>query len=766
MNQAQRLDYVAPLFQQNRFRLRLEFLANFAGKQPNWGPVGYPVFKRTYARDLTDAQKELRRIFGLSVDGTEEWWEVCQRNAEEVFSRQRQQLRMLGQHWDERIAHRHAEEFYTRYWEGKFTGSGRMLWFLGTEALERKGSAPLFNCAAVSTKFIADDFSEPFCWMMDMLMCGAGVGTDVRGAGSMVIKEPQRSNDVHVVEDTREGWIAAFGVLLRAYGHGEKLPASFDCSQLRPAGTPLKSFGGRAGGPEPLRRLLRDVSALLERNIGKMITSEVIADIANMIGVCVVAGGNRRSSEIIIGDIDDPSFIGLKDDTVLRVIRAKKAKREKQVLTEWANASTDNRAKLTAKELAEDHLMRAAELPVDQVAQLQVTLAELNRITSDVISADPEWIELSAAEYAHPLSTHRWASNNSILSEDHTDFDPIADARDRNGEPGNVWMRRIQTRGRMIDPPMPGNERVMLVNPCSEIGLENHELCNVPETFPSRHESLEDWKRSLKYAYVLGKTISCIPTHDPKANAVMARNHRLGISVAGVAELYERLGAQETRRWLDEGYRFLRELDEEYSAWMGVGRSVRLTSVKPGGTSPLLWGVEGGMKWPTARHYFRLVRIDRGNPLLDLLRQSGYRIEPDFYAPSTDVAYFPVRLDADLRLESEVSIWEKAEVLTMLQSYWSDNMVSVTLSFRPEETREVGRVLAMFSDRWKTCSFLPLQDAGYIQAPYTPISEPAYVAATATLRPIQFESLRGSTHDQGREDRYCDGEVCEVRRSD
>lgn len=1112
----QRDEFVAPLYPQNIFRLHESFLAKFAGRQPNWGPVGYAVFKRTYARDLTDEQKRQRERFGLPVDGSEEWWEVCQRSTEEVFSRQRQQLRMLGQHWDATIARRHAEEFYQRHWDGKFTGSGRMLWFLGTEALERKGSAPLFNCAAISTKFIADDFAEPFCWMMDLLMCGSGVGTDVRGAGKITIQQPKLTDEVHVVEDSREGWVKAFGILLRGYGHGEPIPKSYDLSLIRPAGTPLKSFGGRSGGPEPLRRLLREVEALLAPHVGKVITSAMIADIANMIGVCVVAGGNRRSSEIIIGDIDDKDFIGLKDDTELRDIRQRKAAREQQVLREWVQSSSEHTIKLAAKRSLEELLMGAADLPVERVAEAQKELAALNAETDAVVAADPEWNELCAEEYAHPLSTHRWASNNSILSEDDTDFEPIADARDRNGEPGNIWLKRIQTRGRMIDPPMPGNERVSLVNPCvtgdtrvmtnrgmirisdligrqetirvdlrcgsekgvvrttesgafctgskrvvrietvegyslkltedhrvmtssgwieasrlrdgmlihisnngggfgekgskdigmiagwlegdgclvdagvprlyfygdkrplasfmshaatritgdetivrasedrnveyfqsvglresmtgiskgevpefvwqgtqecqsaylsalfsadgsvfgntkkgvairlcsvhrqllaqvqqlllnfgvfskvyenrheagmrmlpdgkgglspypcqsvhelhignaslfsfrdkigfihprksekmhallggfkrspntekftarfksyvwldsepvydltepttssfvangivvsncGEIGLEHHELCNVPETFPSRHESLEDWKRSLKYAYILGKTISCIPTHDPKANAVMARNHRLGISVAGVAELYERLGAQETRRWLDEGYRFLRELDEEYSAWMGVGRSVRLTSVKPGGTSPLLWGVEGGMKWPTARQYFRLVRIDRGNPLLDLLRDAGYRIEPDFYAPNTEVAYFPVKLDGAIRTESEVSIWEKAEVLTMLQSYWSDNMVSVTLSFRPEETREVRRVLAMFSDRWKTCSFLPLKDAGYIQAPYTPITEAQYAAASATLKPLNFGILRGATHDQGREDRYCDGDVCEIR---
>lgn len=523
------------------------------------------------------------------------------------------------------------------------------------------------------------------------------------------------------------------------------------------------SFGGRAGGAEPLRRLLREVEALLSPHVGKVITSSMIADIANMIGVCVVAGGNRRSSEIIIGEIDDADFIALKDDTELRDIRRRKVLCEQHVRTRWELADPSNAAKYDEKLRLDDELMNATEFSPEAVSEKQRRLSEINAEINAAYAADEEWQQLSALEWAHPLSTHRWASNNSILSEENTDFIPIAEARDRNGEPGNVWIDRIQKRGRLADPPMPGNERVILVNPCGEIGLEHHELCNVPETFPSRHDSLEDWKRSLKYAYVLGKTISCIPTHDPKANAVMARNHRLGISTAGIADLYDRLGAQETRRWLDEGYRFLRELDEEYSSWMGVGRSVRLTSVKPGGTSPLLWNVEGGMKWPTAKFYYRLVRIDYGNPLLEVLRAAGYRIEQDFYAPSTSVAYFPVKIDSKTRTDSEVSIWEKAEVLTMLQTYWSDNMVSVTLSFRPEETAEVRRVLAMFSDRWKTCSFLPISDAGYIQAPYTPISEAEYYAATSSLRPMDFSALRGPTHDEGREDRYCDGEVCEVK---
>jgi hypothetical protein len=88
----------------------------------------------------------------------------------------------------------------------------------------------------------------------------------------------------------------------------------FDYSLVRPAGSLIKTFGGVSEGPEPLALMMERLNRIFDKNIGISITAELITDIANVIGCCVVAGNVRRSAEIVIGDAKDSTFLGLKDD--------------------------------------------------------------------------------------------------------------------------------------------------------------------------------------------------------------------------------------------------------------------------------------------------------------------------------------------------------------------------------------------------------------------------------------------------------------------
>jgi hypothetical protein len=79
---------------------------------------------------------------------------------------------------------------------------------MGAPAVERLGGAALNNCGFVSTRGIEVDFADPFCWLMDMLMLGVGVGFDTAGAGLVKVQEPARIEGTFVVDDSREGWVA------------------------------------------------------------------------------------------------------------------------------------------------------------------------------------------------------------------------------------------------------------------------------------------------------------------------------------------------------------------------------------------------------------------------------------------------------------------------------------------------------------------------------------------------------------------------------
>ncbi|NJL44440.1 MAG: hypothetical protein HC945_03970 [Nitrosarchaeum sp.] len=98
------------------------------------------------------------------------------------------------------------------------------------------------NCGFISTRDLKEDFADPFCWLMDMLMLGVGVGFDTKGAGTLKIQEPKQGDDIFVVEDSREGWVALFRRILTAYVGKGSIPHSIDYSKVRPYGEPIKGL--------------------------------------------------------------------------------------------------------------------------------------------------------------------------------------------------------------------------------------------------------------------------------------------------------------------------------------------------------------------------------------------------------------------------------------------------------------------------------------------------------------------------------------------
>jgi len=312
------------------FSLSSKFLESFAGKQPNWGPVGYVTYKRTYSRPLESG-------------GTEEWWQTVKRVVEGCFNIQKIHCRQLYLPWDEAKAQKSAQDMYQRIWDFKFLPPGGGLWMMGTDYVYDRGSASLTNCSFVSTDGITEDFAGPFCFLMDMSMMGVGVGSDTKGASQVKIQVPKTTNDPFVVEDSREGWVSLLRVILESFVGKSYFPLKIDYSKVRGVGEPIKGFGGSASGPKPLQLLVEHIVRVLlpkglevsfevedlntERQTIKTvtttltgsgeptpITSTQIVDVFNHIGCCVVAGNVRRSAEIIFGDPEDKEFMSLKQD--------------------------------------------------------------------------------------------------------------------------------------------------------------------------------------------------------------------------------------------------------------------------------------------------------------------------------------------------------------------------------------------------------------------------------------------------------------------
>lgn len=669
------------------FRLTEDYVAGFRLKKPPFGytdaagnSVGEITFLRTYSR--------------LKEDGTKETWvDVCERVVNGMYSLQKDHAKSQRLPWNDSKAQASAKEAFERLFELKWTPPGRGLWVMGTPlVMQHRNSAALQNCAFVSTlEMTKNNPAKPFAFLMEASMLGVGVGFDDKGADKdfTIYASTSTQSELIQIPDTREGWVDSVSTLINFYLKPEQPLPRFDYSLIRPAGAPIKIFGGTAAGSDPLKKLHDYIHQLFEGRAEEKVTRKDLADIGNLIGVCVVSGNVRRSAELLIGRIDDEDFLNLKNASVY---------------------------------------------------------PERNSYDPK----NPGWA---------------WMSNNSVEATVGSDYSKIVDGIILNGEPGIVWLDVSKKYGRLSDPANNKDHRIAGYNPCAEQSLESFECCTLVETYLNRHESKEDFLRTLKFAYLYAKTVTLLPTHWEETNAIMQRNRRIGTSVSGIANFADNKGLPVLRDWLNEGYKVVKAYDETYSEWLGIRQSIKMTTVKPSGTVSILAGASPGVHWASGGKFFnRAIRFANSDPMLPLFKMANYRVEPASESPkTTSVVFFPIKTNAK-RAEKEVSVYEKMDLAATTQFYWSDNSVSVTVTFDPEtEGKHIETALNMYDGRLKTVSFLPMGNHTYPQMPYTQITEAEYEEATMKLMPIDFAGVYAGMAYDAIGEAYCTTDSCEIK---
>ena len=362
---------------------------------------------------------------------------------------------------------------------------------------------------------------------------------------------------------------------------------------------------------------------------------------------------------------------------------------------------------------------------------------------------------------------HGWMSNNSLVVTHATnvDYDKIAKRIAREGEPGLFFIENAQNYGRMKNGPDYVDVNIEGANPCVEIGLENHEACNLIEQFINRAEGLDDFLRTQKFVYLYGKTVTLLPTHWPKVNQKQLRNRRIGASLTGVAQFADEFGYDELKHWMGLGYETLREWDEEYSRWLCVRESIKVTAIKPSGTVSLLAGSTAGVHWPTSNAYIRRITLPKDSALVGPLTDAGYKVERSAYSPDTSVvAEIPIAVDY-VRPESEVSIFEKIGLVALAQEHWADNMVSNTQVFDPyHEVDDLAAALRLHADKLKSVSALPRSNGVYAQMPEEPFPAAAVRAMQGDYMAVDFSDIYNGyvLSDDAQRSLGCDTDVCEI----
>jgi len=572
----------------------------------------------------------------------------------------------------------------------------------GFGAFALEGNILTGNCAFVSSEHIEQDFAGPFCFLMDMSMHGVGVGGDTRGAGSIKLQSPRTSDSIYTVEDSREGWVELTRTVLNSFAGKGAFPLKIDYTQVRGKGALIKKFGGVASGPAPLQKMIEGISKVLLPE-GTTVSWKV--------------DQNKEAGKIYVATA---KFKGESEPTKI------------------TGAQIVDIFNYIGKCVVSGGVRRTAEIMYGDIE-------------------DKEFLSLKQDKEA--LDERRWASNNSVFAEVGSDYGPLVEAVSNNGEPGIMWLENGRQFSRMQGPPDNKDRKAMGSNPCGEQTLNSYELCNLVETFPHKHETYEDFERTLKMAYLYAKTVTLVPTHDQRANAVMTRNRRIGCSMSGIVQAIEKLGRRVFLEWCDKGYKYIQELDREYSDWLGIPLSIKTTSVKPSGTVSLLTGSTAGIHYPHSEYYIRNIRVADTSPLVQACMDAGYPVNPDPQADDTSIVSFPIHEEFFHKGKSDVTVWEQFANAADMQRHWADNQVSITVTFKKEEVKDLKTCLEFFEDHLKGVSMLPLRDEDhhYQFAPYQEITEEQFHKVSKGLKPIDM-GVSGHEVD----DNFCDGGKCEI----
>ncbi|HEY9674860.1 MAG TPA: ribonucleoside-triphosphate reductase, adenosylcobalamin-dependent [Waterburya sp.] len=278
---------------------------------PQTAPAANPVFFRTYSR--------------RTARGRETWEQVCDRTTKGV--------KVLG-----KLTDSEAVLLHNMMLQLKSLPSGRWLWVGGTDWIEkRENFSGAYNCTSTN---VVD--WKAFGLMMDLAMMGCGTGAvlepkyinqlpvirnpltvSISGEiGSTLVSERPEQTEITIegnqvtirVGDSRQGWVKSYQTLLEL-STDERFSGSvkvaIDLSDVRPAGEPLKGFGGVAN-PVKLPELYHRCASILNQAVGRQLNSVECCLLIDEAAVVVVAGNVRRSAGMRQGASGDEQFANSK----------------------------------------------------------------------------------------------------------------------------------------------------------------------------------------------------------------------------------------------------------------------------------------------------------------------------------------------------------------------------------------------------------------------------------------------------------------------
>ena len=323
-------------------------------------------------------------------------------------------------------------------------------------------------------------------------------------------------------------------------------------------------------------------------------------------------------------------------------------------------------------------------------------------------------------------------------------------------------------------------------NPCSEIILRPYQFCNLTSVVVRATDTLEDLKRKVKLATILG-TIQSTLTHFPYLRSIWKENTEterlLGVSLTGIMDNPITNGQINKDAWLAHQYcddedialpkalellkQVAIETNAEWAERLGISASAAITCVKPEGTVSQLVDSASGIHARHSAYYIRTVRGDNKDPLTQFMKDQGIPNEPCVMKPDTTTVFsFPQKSPEGAITRNDLTALEQLELWLVYQRHWCEHKPSVTITVRDHEWMEVGAWVYKHFDEVSGVSFLPHSDHTYQQAPYQEIGKREYEDLLALMpKKIDWSKLSEYEFDdtsKGTSTFSCAGGNCEI----
>lgn len=674
-----------------------EFLSKYKHKKPPFTNLGHFVYLRTYSRWLNDKNRR------------EYWWETVRRAVE--YNCSLSPNTTVGE----------AELLYDNIFNLKQFLSGRTLFTGGTE-VSKKYPMSNYNCSFT----IVNDFSS-FKDLFYLLLIGAGVGLrikqkdvdmlpSIRGDINLIHKAYMpidknnraeytslnfiNKNQVEIiVGDSKEGWCQGLEYFFNIFSlkeYNQIDTVIFNYNNVRPQGERLKTFGGYASGHQPYIKMIDKIYNIFKKDNQNRKNLQTIdcMDIANIIGISVVSGGVRRTSEVILFEPNDNDIYKSKTNLY------------KQIDGKW------------------------------------------------VIDKNIE---------------HRRMSNNSIQYEEKPtkqQWHKHINEMRFSGEPGFQNLQAAKSR----------REDAEGGNPCMEILLRNRGMCNLTEInvmgfVDNNILNYDALYKAQKLSARAGYRMACIDFELNKWDKVNKEDMLIGCGLTGWQDMVNatNMKKEEQIELLKSLKNIAHKSADELAGQLGKNRPKLYTTIKPSGTLSQLPTVSNGVHFSHSPFFIRRVRINAHDPLVEVVKELGYSINPEVGQTWEDcdtiVIDFPIQAPNG-RTKYDVSAIEQLEIYKMFMDYYVDHNTSITIHVRDNEWEDVENWCYENWDNIVAVSFLSLNDSFYQLMPYEEISEKKYNELISNMKQFNPNLLQKYERNEIELDignDSCENGVCPIR---